>query len=128
MRLKFSTAPPLPPLKAWTLLPINITTVRGLKAHLYLQLCASLSSKELREVEADTIALELEGEEGFELLNETALEVLNPRVDVVVVRMRMKGEKKDLQQKGKRKAIEVESSIVEGEHAVYYLELPLLSV
>lgn len=74
MRIRISTFLPLPPLKAWYLLPSSVETIQDLKAQLVLDLPA------FKGVKPSSLAFEVDG---FEVLGASRCEVLNEERDVL---------------------------------------------
>lgn len=74
MRIRLSTTLPLPPLKAWYLLPPSVETISDLKAQLVADLPA------FKGIKPRLLAFEVDG---FEVLDASRCEVLNEERDVL---------------------------------------------
>lgn len=74
MRIRLSTTLPLPPLKAWYLLPRSVETISELKAQLVADLAA------FKGIKPRLLAFEVDG---FEVLDASRCEVLNEERDVL---------------------------------------------
>lgn len=68
-RIRLQSSSPLPPLKAWYLIPSTVTTIRDLK----LALCSQLPMFKDMRIQPAHIMLEIDG---FELLEESHIDLV----------------------------------------------------